>query len=187
VFLLARVKAGEPGAHEELVRRFLPALMRWAHGRLPQGARDLLETQDLVQVTFVRALDHIEGFEPRWQGAFFAYLRRILMNQIRDEIRRVRRRPDREEISETLATDGSSPLEAALGSEVLDAYEEALGSLSEEQQQAVFMRVELGLTYQEIAEALGKNTMNAARMLVSRALVRLAEVLHERGIEPGNA
>jgi DNA-directed RNA polymerase specialized sigma24 family protein len=37
-----------------------------------------------------RAFDHVEGFEPRFEGAFFAYLRRILMNRIRDEIRRVR-------------------------------------------------------------------------------------------------
>ena len=46
------------------------------------------------------------------------------------------------------------------------------------------MRVELGLTYQEVADALGKPSMNAARMLISRAVLRLAEELHEQGIEP---
>ena len=34
--------------------------------------------------------------------------------------------------------------------------------------------MEMGLSYQEIAEALGKPTPEAARMAVSRALMRLA-------------
>jgi RNA polymerase sigma-70 factor (ECF subfamily) len=39
------------------------------------------------------------------------------------------------------------------------------------------MRIEFGFTFPEIAEALGRPSANAARMTVSRALVRLAEVM----------
>lgn len=46
-------------------RSYLAPLRRWAHGRLPAGARDLLATDDLVQETLLRTLKHIEGFEPR--------------------------------------------------------------------------------------------------------------------------
>ena len=38
-------------------------------------------------------------------------------------------------------------------------------------------RLELGLTYEEMAEALGKPSWNAARMAVARALIRLASEL----------
>ena len=40
-------------------------------------------------------------------------------------------------------------------------------------------RVELGLTYSEIAAAAGKPSANAARMAVTRALIRLAEEMGE--------
>ena len=41
------------------------------------------------------------------------------------------------------------------------------------------MRVEMGLTWEQIAEALGKPSTDAARMLVTRALARLAVVMEE--------
>ena len=39
------------------------------------------------------------------------------------------------------------------------------------------MRVELGLSYEEIAEVIGSPTWNAARMLISRALIKLSQVM----------
>jgi RNA polymerase sigma-70 factor (ECF subfamily) len=75
-----------------------------------------------------------------------------------------------------------SHLEQAIGREAVEAYEEALLALPEEQQQAVILRIEFGYSYPEIAEALDRPSANAARMMVSRALVRLAEVMGERGI-----
>ena len=42
---------GKDSIADALLRRFLPLLQRWAHGRLPRQMRDLNETDDLVQVT----------------------------------------------------------------------------------------------------------------------------------------
>jgi len=66
-----------------------------------------------------------------------------------------------------------------LGREALAAYERALGRLTGEQHDAVVLRMELGFTHAEVAQALGLPTPNAARMAVARALVRLTEVLDE--------
>ncbi len=178
--LLAKAREGDAAARERLFARVLPPLRRWAHRRLPPQARDLAETDDLVQVTLLRAFNHLEGFEPRGQGAFLAYLRQILLNAVRDEIRRAARRPERQELDEGLADPGPSALETALGRERLAQYEAALAALPAEQQEAVIMRIELGFTHQEIADALGKPSANAARMVVARALVVLAEAMHER-------
>ena len=49
-----------------------------------------------------------------------------------------------------------------------------LSRLTEEEREAVVTRVEFGLTYAEVAEALGKPSPDAARMAVVRALVKLA-------------
>src|SRR6476660_8945498 len=70
--LLERIRSGDESARERLVSRYLPILKRLGHGRLPARARDLSDTDDLVQVTLIRALDHIETFEMRREGAFLA-------------------------------------------------------------------------------------------------------------------
>src|SRR5262245_9691190 len=94
--LLGRIRGGDAAARERLIARYLPALQKWAHGRLPARARNLTLTDDLVQESLIRALSHLEGFEPRRPGAFLAYLRQILLNQVRDEIRKTDRRPEME-------------------------------------------------------------------------------------------
>jgi RNA polymerase sigma-70 factor (ECF subfamily) len=175
--LLLKIQGGDKGARERLVRRFLPILRRWAHGRLPPSARDLAETEDLVQVTLLKALDHIETFEHRREGAFLAYLRRILLNSIRDEIRRVNRRPLREDLP--VEGEEAALVVQAAGLDTMLAYERALEQLTEEQQEAVILRIEFGYSHQEIAAAIGSPTANAARMTVSRALVRLAEIMDD--------
>ncbi|MCI0657603.1 MAG: sigma-70 family RNA polymerase sigma factor, partial [Acidobacteria bacterium] len=113
--LLELARAGDDQAKERLARRYLPILRRWAHGRLPRGARQRLETDDLVQNTLIRAFNRLKEFEPRREGAFLAYLCRILMNQIRDEIRRAKSAPPMEGLAEDIALNGPSPLEDAIG------------------------------------------------------------------------
>jgi RNA polymerase sigma-70 factor (ECF subfamily) len=178
--LLERVKSGAPQARDRLVRRYLPALQRWARGRLPSTARDLADTDDLVQVTLIRALDRVQDFEHRGEGSFLAYLRRTLQNQIRDQLRRSGRRPASEDVKESMSVMGPSPLEEAIGYQTLEAYEAALEQLSPAHQEAVMLRVEMGFTYPEIAQAIGAPSANAARMTVVRALARLAEAMNAR-------
>ena len=152
--LLEKVRGGDDSARERLVARCLPILKRWAHGRLPTFARDLAETDDLVQVTLLRALDHVSEFEPRREGAFMAYLRQILLNQIRDEIRKVRRLPESGSVDEDIQENAPSPLERAMGSEILATYEAALAKLPVTQREAAVLRLEMGYTHQEVADAL---------------------------------
>ena len=96
--LLARYRDGDNTARDALLERYLPILRRWAHGRLPAYARSTAETDDLVQVTLQRALRRLDQFEVRHEGAFLAYLRRIFLNSVRDEIRRYGRHPQSIEI-----------------------------------------------------------------------------------------
>ncbi len=172
--LIERARGGDASARDRLVERYLPALRRWTHGRLPRYARDLQDTDDLVQIALIRALDRLEGFEVQRPGAFLAYLRRIVLNEIRDEIRRTRRHPGLDPLDDRQADESPSPVEQAIGREVLARYEGALARLPEAQQEAVVLRIEMGFSYEEIAVAVGSPSANAARMMVSRALVQLA-------------
>ena len=172
--LLARLQQGETAARDELLRRYWPRLQRWASGRVPTGARDLYETDDLVQDTIVAALGRLEDFEPEHDGALVAYLRTAILNRVRSLARGARRRGDRVELHDDLSHHGPSPLENVIGSEAVARYERALGRLRPEDRDVIHLKIELDLPYDQVASALGKPTITAARMAVSRALVRLA-------------
>jgi RNA polymerase sigma-70 factor (ECF subfamily) len=172
--LLERARGGDQAAVETLIARYLPRLQRWATGRLPRWARDVAETQDLVQETLFRTFKRIEKFEPRGDGALQAYLRQAILNRIREELRRAKRQPVRTELDPQAPVDARSPLEEAIGQEALERYELALARLRPEDRELIVARIELGYTNQEIAELLNRPTANAARMATERALVRLA-------------
>jgi RNA polymerase sigma-70 factor (ECF subfamily) len=172
--LIQRASAGDAAAADQLFARYAPALQRWARGRLPYWARDIADTQDIVQDAMHQTFRHLSGFEHRGDGAFYAYLRQAVMNRIREELRKRERRPERTPVDANLEDAGTSPLEAAVGNETLERYEAALGRLTTEEREAVIARVELGLSHTEIADALGKPSADAARMAVARALTRLA-------------
>ncbi len=172
--LLINARNGDERALESLFRRYREPLRRWARGRLPSAARNLLETEDLVQDAFVGALRNVDDFEPRHAGAFQGYLRRAVSNRIRDEVRRGRGRPLQDGTGGRLVDRGASPIEQMVGRELLDRYETALARLELGDREAVFARVELQLPFSEIAEYLDKPSTDAARMAVNRALLRLA-------------
>lgn len=172
--LLRDVRAGSREAEHALCARCLPLLRRWAHGRLPHAARDVSDTDDLVQVTLMRALRNLQEFESSGSGSFLAYLRQILLNEVRAELRKHRRHGATVDIDEvSLGGDGDSVVENLVGRERLLAYERALGALERHQQEAIVMRLEFGMTYHEMAIETG-STADAVRMTVSRALKTMA-------------
>ena len=179
VSLLDLARAGNDAARDRLYTRFLPVLQRWAHQQLPRAARDLSETDDLVQVTLLRSLKHLDRFESRGEGAFLGYLRQILLNAARDEARRSSRRGPSEPMDAQHPDPGRSVVEQVLGRETLARYQKGLARLSSEQREAVILRLEMDYSHAEIAAALGRPSADAARMLVARALVALAEAMRD--------
>lgn len=172
--LVLRARQGDPDALEMLFERYIKPLQRWAAGRLPRWARDITDTQDLVQDTLLKTFTKIDAFEVRGEGALHAYLRQAILNRIRDEIRRRERRGSNAPLDTAVPGDDPSPLEAAIGHEALQRYEAALERLAPADREAVIAKMEFGCSYDEMAAALGKPSRDAARKAAERALVRLA-------------
>lgn len=140
--LLELAKSGSGPAVNVLFTRYLPPLRRWARGRLPRFARDMLDTDDLVQDTVFQTLRRLQSFEPQHEGALQAYLRQAVVNRIRDEVRRAARHPASEEVEDDAFVDeAASPLDEAIGREAVDRYETALQRLKPEERQAIILRV----------------------------------------------
>ena len=179
--LIERARAGDAEALERVFARQAKPLQRWASGRLPKWARDISDTEDLVQETLLQTFKRIGEFEPRGVGALQAYLRQAVLNRIREELRRKGRRPEATDLEDNDVQSASSPLEEAIGHEAVERYERALERLKPDEREAIIARVELGYSYEELADALGKPTADAARKAARRALVRLAEELQHGG------
>ena len=179
--LVERVRRGEREAMELLFTRQLPALRRWARGRLPRRMRSLEDTEDLIQETAIKAMRRIGTFVSRHPGALQAYLRQAVVNRIRDEIRSSLRSPEQHELNDQERAAGPSPLEEAIGAEAVARYEAALLRLRPEDREVVIARVEMNMSYDEIAQLLAKPSADAARMAVHRALLRLAEEMNRGG------
>jgi RNA polymerase sigma-70 factor (ECF subfamily) len=177
--LLSRARNGDGAALDAILRRYMPRLQRWATGRLPRAARNFRDTQDIVQEALVRVVQHIEDFQPRHEAAFQAYARKILFNLIKDVSRREVPRPFTSVLDGNEVDPGPPPIEEVIGWELAERYEAALDRLRPEDREGIILRIEFGYSYQEIAEAMGKPSADAARMAVSRALLSLAEELRD--------
>jgi RNA polymerase sigma-70 factor (ECF subfamily) len=173
--LLIRAQAGDAAARDALFRRYLPRLRRWAHGRLPPAARDLADTDDLIQESLLSTLRSLDRFVPRFEGALQAYLREAIGNRIREELRRTRRLPGRAAMAQEIAARDPSPFESAVGAESLERYDRALQSLRPDEREAVIARLEMGMDYRSIAIELERPSAEAARKMVQRAIARMAE------------
>lgn len=181
IALLALAREGDEAARDAIFTRYLPRLRRWAHGRLPRFAREHLDTEDIVQDTLLQSVRRMHAFNPQHERAFCAYVCEALRNRLRDAVRRASRRPAPEPLAAEPPAAEPSPLEQAVGRETLGQYEAALRSLRESDRELIVARVELNLDYEEIADLLGKPSVAAARVAVSRALLRLgAQMGHEQ-------
>lgn len=184
VDLIRRAQSGDSEALESLLARYLPRMRRWATGRLPSSARGMADTQDLVQDALIGTVRNLKDFTHRGEGALQAYLRQAIMNRVRDEIRRRRPQPVGEEVFDALEDHGPSPLESTMGRETFARYDQALAALDPLEREAVVARLELGCSYQDIAELIDRPTPDAARMMVTRALAKMARLMADLRLPP---
>jgi RNA polymerase sigma-70 factor (ECF subfamily) len=116
--------------------------------------------------------------ELRGEGALQAYLHRAVINRIKDEMRRVARRPidDLDDDTEQqFASTEQSPFDQVMDAEKEANYKRALALLSEDDRALIVGRMELGYTYEQLAVMSRRPSAAAARMAVRRAVIKLAE------------
>jgi RNA polymerase sigma factor (sigma-70 family) len=175
--MMLRARGGDSRAISALFRRHGSALRRWARGRLPRWARTVNDTADIVQDVLLQTFRRMDQFEDRGKGALQAYLRQAVVNRIRDEMRRVTRRPSDDIDASVLEIPGRepSPLEMTLNAEEERRYKNGLATLTEDERLLVVGRMELHYNYAQLALISGRATPEAARLAVRRAVTKLAK------------
>ena len=173
--LLSRARQGDRAALDEVFARQAQMLRRWASGRLPHWARGVTDTDDLIQDALLQTFKRLDGFDARGAGALNAYLRQAVINRLRDELRRQPQRPVALPSEGSLSAGGPSPLDLAIGAEAVARYERALDRLRPGEKECLVARLELGFSFEELAEWTHRRSADAARKATERALVRLVE------------
>lgn len=177
--LVLRAKKDDRDALNVLFDRYTRRMRIWAHGKLPEHARGPMDTADLVQDTMLKVVRRLDAFVPLHEGAFLAFVRTTLDNNLRDRLRHVGRRGPEDPIASTHPSAEPSAYDVTVGSLLLQRYERGLAQLKPRHREAVILRIEFRLSWKEVAEALGV-TPAAAQMTVHRALIRLAkEMCHD--------
>lgn len=167
--LAGRACAGDRRAFDLLVRTQLDRLTRRVERRLGKRVRALIEVDDVVQETLLKACGGISNFVWLGEEAFFRWLARIAehviwkASQMRDGPRLTLELPDGEP---------TTALTRAARRERAARLEQALDDLSEDHRAVIrWTRIE-GRSIAEAAERLGRSP-NAVKKLLARALAQL--------------
>jgi RNA polymerase sigma-70 factor (subfamily 1) len=146
---------------------------------------------DIIQKTLIEAWQTLERIEVMETQDQKRWLRRMLLNNLKDEIDRViaqcrdvRREKSLEEaasgssirLGEWIEAEESTPIAKLIGIEEQLRVVEALAQLPQRLREAVILKQYHNWKLAEIAEYLGC-TMNAAAGLHARALAKLKELL----------
>jgi RNA polymerase sigma-70 factor (ECF subfamily) len=185
---IARMKRGDIGGLEALVRRYQVRAVRAAH----LIVRDRETAEDIVQSAFLRAYERIGQFDARRPfGPWF--LRSVVNDAIKAAARRQREVPleaDSEggeaSLIDLLADPNPGPADLVEAAETRQAVLAALDRLPPAQRAAIVLRYYLGLSEAEMADELAcppgtvKWRLHAAR----RRLQTLLHPLWSRISEP---
>jgi len=172
--LVQQAIQGDSSAFGELYQRTLDAIYRYVYYRVG----DVHDAEDLIEQTYLKAWQALPGYKAVGHP-FVCWLYRIAQNLIMDYHRR--KKTD-VAVANDLKIDYER-LQSNLLKEVIEAEEagmlaQAIGQLTEEQQQIILLRFVERLSYTEISRILDKSE-GACRMLQNRALMALNQILSD--------
>jgi RNA polymerase sigma-70 factor (ECF subfamily) len=183
---LAEARAGDRAALGRLLEMFRSYLLAEAEQQAVAGCQARLSSSDLVQMTYVEAVQQIDRFNGRAPAELATWLRTILVHNACDQLRRSqaqlrdcrREEPGGQEPSggHEPASPSSLPPVKAIRHEEHAQLDQAIRSLAPDDQFVLLARYRDHWTFAQIGQHLGI-TENAARKRWARAMARLRELL----------
>lgn len=171
--IIAQAQAGDAGAFGEIYTRYASHILRYLYGRV----REPEAAQDLTHEVFVRVLKGISGFEYRGEKSFLGWLYTIAGNVLIGQARR-------KNLTSTPLDDGMEIADPH-GQEAVHSISErlalrqAIGQLTEDQQQVLMLKFFADMTNNEIAQAIGRSE-GAVKALQHRALHALQQIIEQQ-------
>lgn len=192
--LLQRARAGDSGARGRLLDLYRNYLRILARTQIDTALRVRLAPSDLVQETLLEAHRDFQQFVGSTEKELLVWLRRILVRNLADQVKRHQARGrdwrrqesleallDRSSQSaeEALARGISTPSAQAARREQAVLLADALADLPADYRDVIVLRNLEHLKFEEIAGRMGRST-GAVRMLWARALEKLSRAMEGR-------
>jgi RNA polymerase sigma-70 factor (ECF subfamily) len=172
---------GKPEAVEGVLRRIRPLVVRYCRSRVGSQERTFASADDVAQEVCLAVLTALPSY--RDQGRpFLAFVYGIAAHKVADAHRSAARNRAEpvEEVPDTQdLADG--PEAQLMQAEFADKMTHLLDMLPDKQREILRLRIVVGLSAEETAEAVG-STPGAVRVAQHRALGRLRGVLAAEGV-----
>ncbi|MDX8033683.1 sigma-70 family RNA polymerase sigma factor [Lentzea sp. BCCO 10_0856] len=165
--------AGDPVAINRLLGTIRPLIVRYCRARVGSFA----SADDVAQEVCLAVLTSLPSY--RDQGRpFLAFVYGIAAHKVADSFRSFSRNRSEAvpEVPESMDT-AAGPEQRAMQGELSDRMAALLRVLPEKQREIVVLRVVVGLSAEETAEAVG-STPGAVRVAQHRALLRLRKEIN---------
>lgn len=156
--LIKRVQEGDKKAFDLLVLKYQHKVV----GVISRYINDWAECQDVAQEAFIRAYRALPNF--RGDSQFYTWLYRIAVNTAKNHLVALGRRPPNEDVAAEDAVqfesgmrlrDPATPENEMMRQEIEHTVARTVESLPEELRVAITLREVDGLSYEDIAEAMG--------------------------------
>ena len=171
--LVRRAQQGHSEAFAGLYEAYYDKIYRYVMFK----TGDTLEAEDLTEEVFLRMLESIGSF--KWQGyPFTSWLFRIAHNLVIDYYRKAGRQK-KTSLDDAMRVVGSDGVDVDRKLDVelsIKEVKDAMGGLTQLQQEVLSLRFAGGLSVAETAEAMGKKE-NAVKALQHAAIKKLRTLL----------
>ena len=168
--VIAQAQMGDPGAFGELYGKYAGMILRYLYARV----HDQEGAQDLTQEVFVRVIKGIGGFEYRGEKSFLGWLYTIANNVLIGQARR--KRAISTPLDDNIEVVDPRGQEAVLSIYDRVSLQQAIGQLTQDQQQVLTLKFFADMTNGEIATTIGRSE-GAVKALQHRALQSLQQIL----------
>ena len=181
--LIARYKGGDNRAFDALLNRHQQAVFN----KIYFMVKDEDVANDVFQDTFIKAVNTIQEGRYNEQGKFLPWIMRIAHNLAIDTFRRNRKMPmvrstDEYDVFSTISTDEQHIEDRLVEGQIHSDVMKLVDLLPLEQQEVVRMRVESGMSFQEIADETGVS-INTALGRMRYALISMRKQIERNGMQ----
>lgn len=190
--LVRHAKNGDEDALNRIMERYYERVRRIVRLRLGNKLRLRVDSGDILQDTFMKAVSVFDRFQVRNEASLINWLARIAERQIHDAADRYgaqKRDVGREvplatsdssgRIGVDPAASGLPPLAEVTNNESVQRLEDAIARLPEAYRELIILRDYAGLSWDDIATETGRPSAAAARMMHAKALIELGKLVDD--------
>lgn len=169
--------SGDRAALDRLLTTIRPLVVRYCRARVGRSERSFMSADDVAQEVCLAVLKALPSYQDQGRP-FLAFVYGIAAHKVADAHRSLaRNRADPvEHVPDEQETDVGQPEAAVLSEELSSRMGELLAALPDKQREIVVLRVVVGLSAEETADAVG-STPGAVRVAQHRALARLRKLV----------